>query len=244
MQNKKNRVAIVGAGAAGLTTAWLLDNDCDIILFEKEKTLGGNACTVQIPINGQTVPVEAGAEFFSDMMFPEFNRLLKLLQVPICKYPLSYTFYNTITNEAIVLPPIHDGQIAWHTLTAHSIFDLIQFNHFINNGYTIIDMKDFGITLEEYTDELNLSEPFKNHFIYPFFAASWGASPQDIKKYAAYDILKWVIRNQPAGISAMHWNEIVGGMCTYINALVATLNNTTIILKQLSLILCMPRNST
>ena len=225
---RKKRVGIIGAGAAGLTTAWLLDNHYDVTLFEKENTLGGSICTVHVPINGKIIPVEAGAEFFSDIMFPNFNRLLALLQVPVSKYPLGYTFYNTKTQEAIVLPPIHDGQISWHSLTAHTIFDLVQFKHFIDNGHTIIGMKDTGITLEEYSDELNLTHSFKNDFIYPFFAASWGCTPEEAKKYAAYDVLEWMIPHQPAGVSTLHWNEIKGGMSIYIDALEAALTHTTI----------------
>lgn len=227
-EKKRLKVGIIGAGAAGLTTAWLLDNDYDITVFEKNDYLGGSICTVHVPINGKIVPVEAGAEFFSDMMFPHFNRLLSLLQVPVTRYPLGYTFYNTKTQEAIILPPISDGQISWHSLTPHTIFDLVQFNHFIESGHTIIGMKDTDITLEEYCDELNITHSFKNDFIYPFFAASWGCTPQDAKKYSAYDMLEWMIPHQPAGISIPHWNEIKGGMSIYIHALAARLRHTTI----------------
>jgi predicted NAD/FAD-binding protein len=228
VEKKRLKVGIIGAGAAGLTTAWLLDNDYDITVFEKEDYLGGSACTVHVPIDGKIVPVEAGAEFFSDMMFPNFNRLLALLHVPVSKYPLGYTFYNTTTHEAIVLPPISAGQISWHSLTPHTIFDLVQFNHFIESGHTIIDMKDTAITLQEYSDGLILTDGFKNDFIYPFFAASWGCTPQEAKLYAAYDMLAWMIPHQPAGISIPYWNQIEGGMSIYINALAARLEHTTI----------------
>lgn len=59
------KIGIVGAGASGLATAWLLDENHEITLFEKEDRLGGHVCTIPVTKNGKTVPVEAGVEFFS-----------------------------------------------------------------------------------------------------------------------------------------------------------------------------------
>lgn len=227
--NNKPRVGIIGGGASGLTTAWLLDNDYDVTLFEKEEALGGHVCTVPITINGKQINVEAGAEFFSDTMFTEFNRLLATLDIPIHKYPLSYTFYNTQTDQTIILPPIHDDTIAWNSLKTENIFDLVEFKHFLNGALLILATKDSGITLDEYCDTIELlTAAFKHEFLYPFLAASWGISPNEVKQLAAYDILQWIISNKPSGITGFNWNEIVGGLNIYINKMASHLINTKI----------------
>ncbi|MBC7811868.1 MAG: FAD-dependent oxidoreductase [Burkholderiales bacterium] len=42
------RIGVIGAGAAGLSTAWLLDKDrYEVTLFEAKDRLGGHADTVQ-----------------------------------------------------------------------------------------------------------------------------------------------------------------------------------------------------
>ena len=173
MNTQKQRVGIIGAGASGLTTAWLLDKDHQVTLFEKEAYAGGHACTMPITIDGKTVPVEAGVEFFSDMMFGDFNKLLAILQVPVTKYPLSYSFYHTKTGQVVSLPPIHDGHLSWHSLNTNGIIDLLEFNHFINGALQIIATKDTGITVQDYADSLTLTAAFKNEFLYPFLAAGW-----------------------------------------------------------------------
>ena len=53
----KLKVAIIGGGGAGVTTAWLLDNDAEITLYEKEEHLGGHANTINITLNGKTIPM-------------------------------------------------------------------------------------------------------------------------------------------------------------------------------------------
>jgi predicted NAD/FAD-binding protein len=58
------RVAVIGAGVAGLTTAWLLQDAHEVTLIEKEERLGGHAHTVAVPYDGTTIPVESGFEFF------------------------------------------------------------------------------------------------------------------------------------------------------------------------------------
>lgn len=229
MNQNKPHVCIIGAGASGLVTAWLLEQDFNVTLLEKEDYIGGHIATIPVTINGKEYPIEAGAEFFSDMMFPEFNKLLEILNVPTRKYPLSYTFYNTKSHHTLVLPPLQDNHILWRSCTPANWFDLIHFKQFMDKGKTTVQLQDHDLTLADYADELGLPTHFKEHFLYPFFAASWGVSSTDIQNFAAYDIIKWVLLNKPANINAAHWNEIPGGMCTYVKALTKQLNNTKII---------------
>lgn len=231
MNHNKPHVVIIGAGASGLVTAWLLEKDYRVTLLEKENYLGGHVATITVTVQGQEHHIEAGAEFFSDMMFRQFNRLLEILQVPTRKYPLSYTFYNTKTAQTLVLPPVQDGHIVWRSCAPDHWFDLIHFKQFVDQGTTIVALEDQQITLKDYTDGLGLPDNFKEHFLYPFFAASWGVSPRDIQHFTAYDILKWVLKNKPANIQAAHWNEIPGGMNTYVNSLQNQLQNTRIVLN-------------
>ncbi|MDH3669317.1 MAG: FAD-dependent oxidoreductase, partial [Paracoccaceae bacterium] len=41
------RIAIVGAGIAGLGAAWLLSRRHEVVLYEAESRLGGHARTVE-----------------------------------------------------------------------------------------------------------------------------------------------------------------------------------------------------
>lgn len=227
--NSRLKIGIIGAGASGLASAWLLDEDYEITLFEKEDRLGGHVYTVPIQKNGKTFHVEAGVELFSDMMFPEFNKLLQILDVPIRKCSLNYTFYNTYNDQKIILPPILSDGVSWKSLKPHALFDLTQLYHFVHAGKNILAVKDMGITLADFADTLMLTQEFKEHFLYPFFAAGWGVSPEDIKQFSAYDILSWAFVNEPAHISASQWNEVIGGLSTYINVLASQLKNVTII---------------
>ncbi|HSW73765.1 MAG TPA: FAD-dependent oxidoreductase, partial [Candidatus Limnocylindria bacterium] len=102
---ERKKVGIIGGGGAGLTTAWLLEHEYDVVVFEKKDHVGGHAYTLYLSTDaGVTVPIELGAEFFNDFMFTHFMRLLKILEVSTSLYPLSYTFFSPASTMCI--PPV------------------------------------------------------------------------------------------------------------------------------------------
>ena len=56
----KQKIAVIGGGIAGLTSAYLLKEKYDITVFEKENRLGGNACT-HITQTGETIDIAVGS---------------------------------------------------------------------------------------------------------------------------------------------------------------------------------------
>ncbi len=81
---QRRRVGIVGGGMAGVSLAWLLDGQFDVVLLEAQPTLGGNVQTAQIELNGQVLNVDMGAQYF---------------------HPNLYTFYVQLLTELGLYPP-------------------------------------------------------------------------------------------------------------------------------------------
>src|SRR5712671_422912 len=99
------RVAVIGGGVSGLAAAWLLQDDHDVTLIEKEPRLGGHANTIEVSHRGKHIRVESGFEFFSEEIYPAFGRLLRALRVPLRRYPMTYTLYFEDSSKVHVLPP-------------------------------------------------------------------------------------------------------------------------------------------
>src|SRR5689334_18366611 len=94
---RKQRLAIVGGGAAGVGLAWCLTSQPDprqaleITLFHDEDELGGHSRTIPVwfdaegcghaepaPANNKVYPVDIGVQFVSPSLYPNLYRQLAL----------------------------------------------------------------------------------------------------------------------------------------------------------------------
>ena len=75
----RQKVAIVGSGISGLTTAWLLHQQHEVTVYEAGDTLGGHTNTEHVEVQGQIYPVNTGFIVYNDWTYPNFERLLAQL---------------------------------------------------------------------------------------------------------------------------------------------------------------------
>jgi predicted NAD/FAD-binding protein len=212
------RIGIIGAGAAGLTACWLLSENHDVTLFERQDRLGGHAHTVEVEQNGKLIPIEAGFEFVMDSMFPTFIRLLGVLDVKIHRYPLSAVLYTTDGCSLTMMPPFNSEGIVWSALKPYQVGNLLQLLLTMTLAQRLMDSHDTSITIEKYIDSLPVLKGFKNQFLYPFLQAQWCVELEEFKQFAAYNALKYATMNMN-GLNTPTGVEIVGGTQAYIKAL-------------------------
>ncbi len=108
---RKEKIAIIGGGVAGLTAAYLLHQKHDVTVLERAEQLGGNAYTLTTPHNGD---VDIAAAVFGRRSYKNLFRLFKKLNIktissfgmhPLRQRGLGASFYNLDTKEGIYLTP-------------------------------------------------------------------------------------------------------------------------------------------
>jgi protoporphyrinogen oxidase len=91
--SKKNRVAVVGAGLAGLVAAYALSKDerVEVHLFEERDYVGGRVCS--LPVND--VPVDFGG-FIIYPWYEQFHRLIEQLGLEdeLQRIPMKTIYYD------------------------------------------------------------------------------------------------------------------------------------------------------
>lgn len=100
---KRQKIAIIGAGIAGLTTAYLLNKKHDITVFEKSDRVGGNAYMITTP-DGYDIDIAVAA--FGMAGYGHFYALLDKLNVKTNLSANTYmSFHNLDTKEGLYLTP-------------------------------------------------------------------------------------------------------------------------------------------
>ena len=91
------KIAVVGSGISGLTSAWLLSQQHAVTVFEANDYLGGHTATVDIQLNGRTLAVDTGFIVFNDRTYPNFERLLARLGVNAKPTEMSFSVHQQQT---------------------------------------------------------------------------------------------------------------------------------------------------
>ena len=111
------KIGIIGAGISGLTAAWLLQEDHEVYLFERNDYWGGHARSLVVNWQGAAVTVDPGAQNFSSQMYPCFIELLRILDVPTLPTPMRIAMFDT-TTSAFAVPRVPSSRASVLELTA------------------------------------------------------------------------------------------------------------------------------
>jgi uncharacterized protein len=76
---RRERVAIIGAGAGGVAAAYFLAGSFDVDLFEARSRIGGHCDSRVIKHGGRRTTVDLGAQFFHPDTHPIYVTLLEEL---------------------------------------------------------------------------------------------------------------------------------------------------------------------
>lgn len=94
----KKRIAVIGSGISGLTSAWLLRDKYEIHLYEAGDYLGGHTQTNDIEVQGKTYPVNSGFIVYNDWTYPNFIKLMERLSVASEASDMSFSVKCERTN--------------------------------------------------------------------------------------------------------------------------------------------------
>lgn len=210
------KIAIIGGGIAGLATAWLLQREHAITVYERGPTPGGHARTLTVTADGREVPVDLGFRYLFQQSCPHVLALLRLLDVPVGARRASVHFEGMESGLRISLPP-RTGRSALRLLSsARAMRYVAHYLRFLLGRRGIFAAGDTATSLDAYALAKRFPADFRRELLYPFLGASWGMTNSVVPEVSAYSILKVM---QPEG----RFFIIEGGVGRYIARLVEAL---------------------
>ncbi|WPC05927.1 FAD-dependent oxidoreductase [Pseudomonas benzenivorans] len=219
------KIAIIGSGIAGLTSAYLLNRRHAISLFEAGDWVGGHTHTVDVRVDGRDYAIDTGFIVFNDWTYPNFIRLLDRLGVASRATEMSFSVrdphsaveYNGnnlnslfAQRRNLLSPPF------WGMLR-----DILRFNR-----EALADLGDGRLaahtTLGDYLSQGGYGRRFIEHYIVPMGAAIWSMSLAEMLHFPLQFFVRFFKNHGLLSVSDRpQWRVIEGGSRSYVAPLSA-----------------------
>ncbi len=216
---ESRRIAVVGAGVAGIGAAWLLSQRHEVTLFEAANRLGGHSNTIVCPLADGDVPVDTGFIVYNERNYPQLSALFRHLDLPTQDSEMSFAFAASDINLEYA-----GSSIATLFAQRRNLFrprflgmvrDILRFNREANRR--LESGEGHQQSLGELLDEIGVGEAFRRYYLLPMSAAIWSC-PQDVMlRFPARSFLRFFanhgliqLANRP------QWRTVIGGSREYI----------------------------
>lgn len=217
------KIAVVGAGVAGLVTALLLNDDHQVTLYEAAHRPGGHSHTVEVETAQGSYAIDTGFIVFNERNYPNFERLIGRLDVPSQLSDMSFSVSD------------QHGDFEYAATSANGLFatrsnllsprfvrmvlEVPRFQRVMRGlleGAAGADLSLAALLRRE-----GFSEYFIERLIVPQVAAVWSADPAGMEDFPARFLATFFanhgmlsLRERPV------WRTVVGGSQNYVRAIV------------------------
>jgi len=217
------KIAIIGTGIAGLGAARLLAARHDVRIFEAGPRPGGHANTVDVTVEGRTVPVDTGFIVYNEANYPNFTRLLSLIGAETSASDMSFgvsvgegRFEYAGSVPGLLAQPSNLLRPAYWAM-------LRDVTRFFRDASALLDAPvEDDPSLGEWLSRSGYCEPFVHDHLMPMAAAIWSCPVGTMFAFPARSFIRFFANhgllsygNRPA------WRTVSGGSRAYVERLVA-----------------------
>lgn len=221
------RVAVVGSGIAGNAAAWILSQQYDVTIYERDSRPGGHSHTVIVNYDGQQIPVDTGFIVYNELNYPNLTAMLAHLGVATTPSSMSFslsadngrfewkgggehllgTLQGLFAQRANLLSPSY----------LRMLLDILKFNETSTRDFRNGALS--GLPLGEYFSRAGCSPRLLRDYLAPMGAAIWSTSADDILSFPAENFIAFFDNHQLLQYNRPIWRTVTGGSHNYVRAL-------------------------
>ncbi|MDB4594539.1 FAD-dependent oxidoreductase [Candidatus Pelagibacter sp.] len=173
------KIAVIGSGISGLSSAYYLSKKHKVDLFEKQERFGGHSYTLDIKLNEkEKVAVDAGFMVFNKITYPNLINFFKENDIEIEKSDMSFSVSVKGTNIEYCgkgLNGIFSNR--GNLLNLKFIKMFFEIINFYKRCEKLNSNNIEKITLGEYLTKIGKSKYFIDYHIIPMVSAIWSMPP-------------------------------------------------------------------
>lgn len=224
--DERKRIAVVGAGVAGITASYLLQQGHDVTLFEKNLKIGGHTRTWVLKDGPDAgTPIDTGFIVFNNRTYPNFIRFLGRLGVAYQPSEMSFSCYNEASGMAYagtglsglfarrrdVLSPSH-----WRFIAG-----ILRFSRRTRELHHAGQLE--GLSLGEFCERERIPKKVIEDYVLPMASAIWSTPFSGIRDFPMASIARFYdnhgllsLKDRPT------WYTVAGGSHTYVKRFLET----------------------
>lgn len=221
----RRKIAIIGAGIAGNTAAWLLQHDYDVTIFEAETRVGGHTRTSKISRPSGEYNVDTGFIVYNELTYPLFCKLLDELGVATQASDMSFGVRCEKSGLEYGTRNLASVFAQKRRLFSPRFLNVWrEFRRFSLATKDLAEQAPLSLTLGQYLLQQGYSAAFRDWFVVPMAAAIWSARAETILDFPLATFLRFMHNHRMLQASGQpQWRTIKGGSRAYVDALYSRL---------------------
>ena len=217
----RRRVAIIGAGIAGLGATYLLAPHHDVVLFEAAPRLGGHTHTHTVERWGRTFRVDSGFIVHNPENYPLFTRLLDRLGVPSRSTTMSFAVSNARSGLEYSATNLDALFCQRRNIASPRFWGMLRdIARFYREARVVLDTADMR-SVGSYLSDEGYGDAFRDDHLSPMASALWSCPSGDALEMPVAFLVRFMENHHMLSFTGRPtWRTVVGGSSTYVDAIV------------------------
>lgn len=212
------RVAVIGSGISALSSAWLLSQKHEVVVYERDDRLGGHTNTVDVRSPTGDTAVDTGFIVFNDATYPNLIALFEHLGVESRATDMSFAVSLDEGRFEYAAPTLFaQRRNAFRPRFWSMLTEILRFYRTAPAGMAAAEA---GVTLGDYLKREGFSEAFRDDHLLPMAAAIWSSPAHTLLDYPAEAFIRFCGNHGLLKLTGRPlWRTVVGGSRTYVEKL-------------------------